>query len=339
MIDGHVSTPALEVVTFGAEQLTFRKLKPTDDLPPPRTPGSITWLDIRGLGDAALLHRVAKAYGIHPLTLEDLVHVPHRPVAEARGDLHLFIVRSVGEDPAGSVAASQVGVLLGEELVLTFQEGVDDLLKPVRQRLQEGIGPMRRSGADYLAYSIVDTVVDGYYPLVEALGVRIETLEDEVLERVGDSTLPRLNQMRRNLLQLRRAVWPLRDGLNALLLNGGCHISEETRVYLRDTRDHCVQIADITEMYHDFLNGLFDTHLAVAGNKANEIMKVLTMMASIFIPLSFMAGVYGMNFDFMPELHARWAYPTLLGVMLTTAIGLLVYYRHKGWLGPRSRRR
>ncbi len=336
-ISEHAAKPEVQVVVYGAEEYSSRTLSLAEDLPAPHSPGSITWLDIRGLGDAALLRRVAETYGIHPLTLEDLVQVPHRPAVEPRGDFQLFVVRALRHDDSGDMLVSQVGVLAREGLALTFQEGRDDLLGPVRQRLEEGLGPMRRSGADYLAYSIVDTVVDGYYPIVEALGARMETLEDEVLESGDDSLLARLNQMRRNLLQLRRAVWPLRDGLNTLLRGTGALISEETKVYLRDTRDHCVQVADITEMYREFLQGLFDTHLAVAGNQANEIMKVLTMMASIFIPLSFMAGLYGMNFENMPELRAWWAYPGLLGVMLTTAVGLLFYYRRKGWLGQRRR--
>ena len=329
--------PEVHVVVYSAEEHSSRALAPTDELPVPRPPDSITWLDVRGLGDAPLLRRVAEAYGIHPLTLEALVHVPHRPAVEARGDFHLFIVRALRDSQSGDLSLSQVGVLVSAGLVLTFQERQEDLLAPVRQRLEEGRGPMRRSGADYLAYSIVDTVVDGYYPVVEALGTRMDALEDEVLESGDDALLGQLTQMRRNLLQLRRAVWPLRDGLNALLRSGATNISQETSVYLRDTRDHCVQVADITEMYRDFLNGLFDTHLAVSGNRANEIMKVLTMMASIFIPLSFLAGVYGMNFENMPELRSPWAYPILLSVMVATGAGILLYYRRKGWLGRRRR--
>jgi magnesium transporter len=336
-VDERAPKPALDVVVYGAEEHAARRLDPTDELPASQSPGSITWLDIRGLGDPDLLRRVADTYDIHSLTLEDLVHVPHRPVVEPRGKFQLFIVRALRQDESGELVVSQVSVLVGEGLVLTFQESADDLLGPVRQRLEEGMGPMRHVGADYLAYSIVDTVVDGYYPIVEALGARMDALEDDVLGSDDDTPLPLLNLMRRNLLQLRRAVWPLRDGLNALLRDGGKHFRDETRVYLKDTRDHCVQVADIAEMYKEFLNGLFDTHLAVSGNKANEIMKVLTMMASIFIPLSFLAAVYGMNFDHMPELHARWAYPVVLGVMLTTAVGLLLYYRKKGWLGRRRR--
>jgi magnesium transporter len=338
-VDAEAPKPKLWAVTFGPSELASRELAATDALPSSPSAGSVTWVDLRGLGDEALLRRIADHYAIHPLVREDLVHVPHRPAVEVRDDFQLVIARSLKVDPDGRLDVSQVGILIRSGLVLTFQEGSEDLLAPVRRRLEESVGPIRSSGADYLGYCILDTVVDGYYPVIEAFGAKIENLEDEVLESTDESTLVRLNRMRKHLLQLRRAVWPLRDGLNTLLHCSGPFIGEATLEYFRDAKDHCVQVADVTEMYRDFLNGLFDTHLAVSGNKANEIMKVLTMMASIFIPLSFMAGVYGMNFENMPELHARWSYPILLAVMLSTAIAMLFYYRSKGWLGGERRRR
>jgi len=194
-------------------------------------------------------------------------------------------------------------------------------------------------GADYLAYALLDAIIDAYYPILEQIGDYLEILEEEVVERPTSDSLQKIYQIKRELLTLRRAIWPQRESINSLLRDENKFISDSVRVYLRDTYDHCVQLIDGTETYRELVGGLMDVFLSTIGNRQNEVMKVLTIMASIFIPLTFMAGIYGMNFEHMPELHSSWGYPILLAAMLMIAVGMLIFFRRKGWLGDRRGRR
>jgi magnesium transporter len=297
-------------------------------------PGRVTWVDVQGLGDERLLRDLAGLFGIHALALEDVTNVPQRPKIEAYGDQLLIVARMIRSLAPGRLDLEQVSLFLGPAYVLSFQERYGDVLDPVRQRIREGKGPLRRSGADYLAYALLDTIVDGYYPVLEEVGEALARLETRVMEHPTSAALRSLTRIKNALVLMNRAVLPQREALVRLLRDsGGPGFSADVRVYLRDTLDHCAQLVDVLDSNREAANGLLNTYLSLVGMRTNEVMKLLTIMASIFIPLTFLAGIYGMNFEEMPELHSRWGYPALLAVMGLCVVVMLLYFQRKGWLG------
>jgi magnesium transporter len=301
---------------------------------------SITWLDIRGLGGGpALFERLGHIFSIHPLSLEDIVNAPQRPKTDVYPAQQLIIARMVKLGSDGYVKTEQIGILFGKTFVLTVQENTDDdVLEPVRERLRKGRGNIRSAGADYLAYAILDAVIDGFYPVLEMLGERLEDLELEATSATPGMSRA-IHDTKRDLLTIRRAIWPQRDLLNALLREESPHITKETRFYLRDTYDHAVQVMDMVETFREVASGLMDLYLSGVSNRMNEIMKVLTILSTIFLPITAIGGIYGMNFNpeaspyNMPELNWRYGYPFVLGIMVASVIALLVYYWRKGWIG------
>ncbi len=299
---------------------------------------SITWVDIRGLCDRQTLERMGEIFKIHPLALEDVVNVPQRPKSEVYAEHHLVISRAINLE-GGVIQSEQIGVIFGKGYVLTVQEDpARDCLERVRERVRAGRGIIRTGGADYLAYAVLDAVIDGFYPVLEQLGERLEDLEvDAATAPKGMSR--RIHAVKRELLTARRAIWPQRDLLNSLLRDDSPHVTKETRIFLRDPYDHAVQVMDMVETFREIASGLMDLYLSGVSNRMNEIMKVLTVISTIFLPLTFIAGVYGMNFDHnaspynMPELTWRYGYPFAIALMVVSAIALLWYYRRKGWLG------
>ena len=233
------------------------------------------------------------------------------------------------------IEAEQVSLFVGPNYVLTFQERSGDVFDPVRNRIRQGGPVLRSSGPSYLAYALLDAVIDGYYPLLETFGEKLEGLEDEIVAQPHPAVLQEIHQAKRDLLAIRRAIWPQREAVNTLIRDENPLITETVRVYLRDCYDHCVQIMDGVETYRELAGGLMDVYLSSVGNRQNEVMKVLTIMASIFIPLTFMAGIYGMNFENMPELHAAWGYPLLLVVMVAVTVTMVIFFQRKGWIGQR----
>jgi magnesium transporter len=247
---------------------------------------------------------------------------------------YLFIVlRMIDLDESGlEIRSEQVSLVLGPTWVLTFQEAGKDVFDPVRERLRAGRGRARRMGADYLAYALIDAVVDNYFTVLEAMGERVETIEERVVSNVSTATLREIHALKRELINLRKSVWPLREVVSVLLRGETPLFTDATRVFLRDVYDHTVQVIDGVETYRDMVSSMLDIYLSSQSNRLNEIMKVLTIMSSIFIPLTFIAGVYGMNFEFMPELKKEWAYPAVLGVMAAVGLSLVVFFRRKKWL-------
>jgi magnesium transporter len=341
LVVAHGERPHIRIMDYSATQLVEHDvISPdeiitylTDDLP------STTWIDVRGIGDAAIFERLGAILGLHPLALEDVVNAPQRPKTDVYAKQQIVIARMVRLDEGGSVCTEQLGMIFGDRFVLTVQESDDaDVLDVVRARLRGGKGRIRIGGSDYLAYALLDAVIDGFYPVLDALGERLEDLELEATDVRRPMSRP-IHAIKRELLTARRAIWPQRDMLSSLLRDESPHISHETRVYLRDTYDHAVQVMDMVETFREIASGLMDLYLSSVSNRMNEIMKVLTILSTIFLPMTFIAGVYGMNFDTsvsptsMPELHWRHGYLAALGLMAASAIGLLVYYRRKGWLG------
>ena len=292
----------------------------------------VVWIDVVGLGDGAVLGWLRDVLGVHPLAVADVAHAPQRPKFEDYGDRDLVIAQQVRVLPDQGIDMSQVSVIASPRWVVSVREEPSDLLEPLRSRLL-GQAPMPRLGADYLAYQILDAVIDGYFPVLEALGELLEELEEEVTTRPGRDALVRLHATRRVLLMLHRTMFRQRDALAQILRGDGRPFGPEVRIYIRDAYDHALQVIDTIESYREVVVGLVDVYLSMVSNRLNEVMKTLTVMASIFIPLTFVVGVYGMNFDVMPELHWRWGYPAVWVLMIAIAAGLLAWFRHRGWLG------
>lgn len=304
--------------------------------------GEVTWIDIQGFGDRSVMRELGALFNLHPLLLEDIVNVPQRPKSEPYEDQLLVIVRMVQvgkDDQRGepTVDMEQVSMVIANNYLITFQERHGDILDPVRKRIASGKGLIRKRGPDYLAYVIADTIVDGYYPVLEIVGDRLEMLEVAVIENPSPATLGELNRLKNQLINLRRAIWPQREAINELVRGDHQLITSEVGVYLRDTYDHCIQTSEVAEMYREMVTGLMNTYLSSVANRTNEVMKVLTIMASIFIPLTFMAGIYGMNFENMPELKYPYAYAILWFAMGIVTAGMLLFFWTKGWIFERRR--
>jgi magnesium transporter len=332
-IDPQAPKPKLRVTAYAEEQIEEQDLQGTDGLREIQARGMKLWIDVQGLGDEETLRALGEMFSIHPLALEDIVHIPIRPKAEPYDDNLLIVSRMLRHSEGATIDTEQVCIIVGRDYVLTFQEDYGDVLDAVRHRLQVPKSLMRRHGSDYLAYAILDTIIDAYYPVIETLGDRLEELEELVLTEASPETLRDLTEIKGTLLRLRRAVAPQREAVNSMIRDECEFISDTVRVYLRDTYDHIVQTSEAVESARELVGGLMGTYLSVVSNRMNEVMKVLTIIASIFIPVTFLAGVYGMNFDHMPELHQRWAYPSLIAVMVIIGVGMLVYFWRKGWLG------
>ena len=282
---------------------------------------SVTWIDVQGLGNERILLDIADLFGLHPLVIADVVNVPQRPKFEAYDTFGLMIVRMPRLQAGKNFEPEQISVIVGDTYVLTFQEQYGDVFDVVRDRIAQGKGPIRRSGPDYLAYALIDTIIDSYYPLLETFGERLEQLEGDVLSDPSAEHIAEVHEVKRELISVRRAVWPQREAVNAFMRWEDDRLTDSVVVYLRDCYDHCVQVMDVVESYREMAGGLLDVYMSSVSNRMNEVMKVLTMMASVFIPLTFIAGVYGMNFQFMPELHQRYAYPLVIVLMAVIAAG------------------
>jgi magnesium transporter len=330
--------PEIHVIGYGPDVLEEHDLGSVDELPPLLERFPIVWVNVEGLGDERTLIRLGELFHIHPLALEDVVHVHQRAKVEEYPE-HLFIVARMVRLTDAELESEQVSVFLGRNYVLTFQYLPGDSFDPVRARLRTSRGRIRSAGADFLAYALLDATIDGYFPVLEAYGTRIEDLEDRMVEQVAAETIHQTHRLRSDLMLLRRFIWPHREAAHALLRDENPLISAETRVYLRDCYDHTVQIIDVVETHRDLCSDLRELYFTQLGTRTNEIMKVLTIIATIFIPLSFVAGLYGMNFDTsvspwnMPELKWRFGYPFALGVMAAVAGSLLYFFWRRGWIG------
>ncbi len=323
----------LSFIDYDEGGLREREIAGIEECYPFRETPTVTWVNVDGLHDVQPVRGVGGHFGFHPLVLEDVLSVGQRPkVEEHEGYLYLVLQMLSYDEATGSVQSEQLSLILGENYVFTFQERPGDVFDPVRERIRNGNARIRSRGPDYLAYALVDAVVDAYYAVLERIGDEIERLDVEVMESPEEDTLHRIHDLKREMLVMRRAVWPLRDVMSHLLRSDHPRITKETQVYLRDVYDHAVQALDTVETLRDLASGLTDLYLSSVGHRTNEVMKVLTIMASIFIPLTFLAGIYGMNFEHMPELARPWAYPALLGLMLAVAAGMVWYFRRKGWI-------
>jgi magnesium transporter len=298
---------------------------------PPGEP-AVTWVNIEGVGQLALLKKLGDCFALHPLVLEDIANTEQRPKAEDY-EQYLFVVLKVLTPVPAGVTSEQVSFILGGNWLLTFQEGLEgDPFGPVRERLKNGQGRLRSQGADFLAYSLMDVIVDNYFLVLEKAAESIEAIEEEVMRTPSQRTLAEIYRLKRELLFIHKAIWPLREVVSSLLRRESPLVKEQTRIYLRDVYDHTVQVIETLETLRDMLSGMLDIYLSSVSNRLNGIMKVLTIIATIFMPLTFIAGLYGMNFKHMPELESPWGYPAVLLLMVAVTVGMLVFFRRKGWL-------
>lgn len=332
-------SPVIDILAFGPDRFVESTDAKLGDIATTRLEHPVTWVNVTGLGNAELIADIGDLFGLHRLAMEDVLNIHQRPKVE-EFDSHIFLVTRIIHDE-GALDTEQVSIFLGSDYVLSFQERVGDCLDPLRDRVRRGKGRVRFGGPDYLAYSIIDAVLDDYFPILERYGEKLEALETDVIYHPDSEHIAALHDMKRSLLTLRRSIWPHREMVNSVIRDENPLISAETRVYLRDTYDHSIQLMDVVETYREIASGLVDVYMSSVSAKLNEIMKVLTIIATIFMPLGFLASLYGMNFDRsaspwnMPELGWRLGYPFSLLLMSGAAIGMLIYFRRKGWLGGR----
>jgi magnesium transporter len=298
-----------------------------------KTTPTVTWINIDGLHQVEIIEKLGTQFELHPLILEDILHTGQRPKLEDF-DTYMYIVLKMlsYNDAKQKVEAEQVSLVLGPNFVISLQESIGDVFGPVRDRIRNSKGRIRKMNPDYLVYSLIDAVVDNYFLILEKLGEKIESMEQDLVSQPTQETLQQIHGLKREMISLRKSVWPLREAVGALDRSESALISESTHIFMRDLYDHTIQVIDTVETFRDMVSGMLDIYLSSISNRMNAVMKVLTIIATIFIPLTFIAGIYGMNFKYMPELEWRWGYPAVGLVMAAVAVIMLVYFRRKKWL-------
>jgi magnesium transporter len=323
----------ITVIDYDEAQFQEIEASTAEDCFPFKDKPTVTWINIEGIHQVELLEGIGGRFGLHPLVLEDILNTGQRPKVEDFGDYIYIVLKMLyTEEENGEIAEEQLSIILGPTFVISFQEGGGDVFDPIRERIRNGIGRVRKAGADYLAYSLLDSIVDNYFIVLEKLGERIEFLEEELVADPTTETLHIIHALKRDMIFLRKSVWPLREIISVLERGESALIQESTLIYLRDVYDHTIQVIDTVETFRDMVSGMLDIYLSSVSNRMNEVMKVLTIIATIFIPLTLIAGIYGMNFQYMPELGWRWGYPMVWLVMLVVGALMLVYFRRKRWL-------
>ena len=327
------STPvSIYCYRYNGSQFEEQHASGIKDLTSSPADGMTSWINVNGVHNSDLLQEMGERFSVHPLVLEDIQHTTQRPKLE-RFDEYLFMTFKMlqYDEDLQDITSEQVSVVLGHGYLLSFQEIEGDVFESIRARLRGKKGRIRNAEADYLAYSLIDSVVDQYFSILEKMEDHIDTLENQILSQGGTNPMAEIHNLKRQLIFLRRAVWPLREMVNALEKDEGQFIRDETKPYLRDVYEHAVQVIDAVEAIRDISSGLHDIYLSTVSNSMNVVMKVLTIIATIFIPLTFVAGIYGMNFQYMPELAWRWGYPAAIGIMLLVAMGMVIYFKRKKW--------
>jgi magnesium transporter len=343
---------------YDEKEIHEKEIGSVEECFPFRDTATVTWINVDGVHQTGVIEALGNHFGIHPLVLSDIVNTRQRPKIEDYDD-YLFVVlkmihqgshsiqagtdtngnqtdtvshKNPGKPDNGEITAEQVSLIIGPNYVISFQETPEDLFNPIRNRLRSSSGRIRKKGADYLAYALIDTIVDNYFVILETLGEKVEDLEDELLKFPDEKTMLAIHNLKRDMIFLRRSVWPLREVTGFLERGESKLIHKTTRVYLRDVYDHTIQVVDNIETSRDILSGMLDIYLSTLSNRTNSVMKVLTIIATIFMPLTFIAGVYGMNFENMPELQWHWGYPAVVLLMFIIAAGMLLFFRKKRWI-------
>ena len=323
----------ITIMDYDEMRFEERETKTIEEYLPFKDKPTVTWINVDGLHEVEILEQLGACLGLHTLVLEDILNTGQRPKMEDFGDYIYIVLKMLHpEDKNDEIAEEQLSLILGPSFVLSFQEREGDVLNAIRERIRNGRGRIRKMGADYLAYALLDSVVDNYFIVLEKLGEQIEFLEEELVTNPTTVTLQIIHDLKREMIFLRKSVWPLREIISGLERGESALIQESTGIYLRDVYDHTIQVVDTVETFRDMVSGMLEIYLSSVSNRMNEVMKVLTIIATIFIPLTLIAGIYGMNFQYMPELAWRWGYPMVWLVMLVIGGLMLVYFRRRGWL-------
>jgi magnesium transporter len=294
---------------------------------------SVTWINVDGVHDVNLVEKIGKIFCIHPLVLEDVVNTTQRPKTDVSGEYTFIVFKTLEyNEEDGEIIPEQVSLILGANFLLSFQERHGGPFDPIRNRIRSGAGRTRKAGADYLAYCLIDAAVDQYFVVLESLAERIELLEEQLVAEPNRELLSQIHNLKVDMIFLRRSLWPMREVINRLASGDSGFVQDATLPYLRDLYDHTIHVVDTLETFRDIVSGMLDIYLSSVSNRLNEIMKVLTIIATIFIPLTFLSGWYGMNFKDMPELGWRWGYPMVIAIALTVAVTMLVFFRRKKWI-------
>ncbi|HUU37718.1 MAG TPA: magnesium/cobalt transporter CorA [Candidatus Desulfaltia sp.] len=323
----------ITIIDYDGETFQEKEAKSIEECCALKETATVTWINIDGVHDSQLISDLGTNFGVHPLILEDIMTTAQRPKMEDMGDYLYIVVRML--DLASNkkeVHSEQVSLILGSNFVISFQEDEGDVFDAVRDRLRTGKGRVRKMGPDYLAYALMDAIVDNYFIVLEKLGEDVEDVEEELIRSPDRETVHEIHALKREMIYLRKSVWPLREVISGLERTESELIKDSTGIFLRDVYDHTIQVIDTVETYRDMLSGMLDIYLSSLSNRMNEVMKVLTIIATIFIPLTFIAGVYGMNFKFMPELEWRWGYFLVLAVMLGIGVLMMILFKRKRWL-------
>jgi len=323
----------ISIIDYDETQYQEKEAKTIEECFPFKDSPTVTWINIDGIHEVSIIEKIGKYFDLHPLIMEDIVNTEQRPKMEDFGHYVYVVLRMLYfDDEAHEIKGEQVSLILGQNIVISFQEKEGDIFNPIRDRIRNNKGRIRKMGADYLAYCLLDTIVDNYFTILEKLGDRIEEMEERLVSDPRPETLQEIHKLKREMIFLRKSVWPLREVINGLERGETSLIHKASRIYLRDVYDHTIQVIDTVETFRDMLSGMHDTYLSSISNRMNEIMKVLTIIATIFIPLTFIAGIYGMNFKFMPELEWRWAYFIVWLVIVIVAAYMVIFFRKKKWL-------
>ncbi|SES86536.1 magnesium transporter [Methanococcoides vulcani] len=329
----HLTEPKITVIDYNVDNFQELVAENIEEVYPFKDSENVSWINIHGVHQVDLIEKIGIHFGIHSLVLEDIVHTDQRPKVEFF-DSYIYIVLKMlqYDKDKEELIAEQVSIILGSNFVISYQEVIEDTFDPVRDRLRSSKGRIRKQGPDYLAYALLDSIVDNYFVMLEKIGENIDALDDELLDKPTPKTLEDIHHLKKELIFLRKFIWPSREVVSSLQREESFFIKESTSIFLKDVYDHIIQVMDTIESYRDILSTMLDLYLSTASNKMNEIMKVLTIIATIFIPLTFIAGIYGMNFEYMPELKWHLGYPVIWALMITVALVMLAYFRKLKWI-------
>jgi magnesium transporter len=335
----HISEKKIEkaritIMDYDEKNLSEKEAKSVEEFFPFKEAPSVTWINVDGLHDIEIIEKIGEHFDLHSLVLEDIVNTNQRPKYEDYGNYVYIVLKMLyfGENKKKEIKAEQVSVIVGKNFVISFQEAEGDVFNSARERIRNYKGRIRKMGADYLAYALMDAIIDNYFIILEKLGEKIEDMEEDLVKNPSPGTLKIIHNLKTETIFLRKSVWPLREVINSLERKESSLICETTIPFLRDLYDHTIQVIDSVETFRDLISGMLDIYLSSISNKMNNVMKVLTIIATIFIPLTFIAGIYGMNFKFMPELEWRWGYPVVWAVMVFIFVAMLFYFKRKNWI-------
>jgi magnesium transporter len=325
-----------KIILMNYDEMHFeeREIKTLDESVPFVNQTTVTWVNVEGLHEAGVLEKLGECFGLHPLAVEDILNLDERPKMEDFGG-HILIVLKIPyhyNNKSNEIETGQISLVLGPNFVISLQERAGDVFRPIREQIRNDKGRLRRSGADFLAYALVDSIVDTYFTVLEQIGESMESLEDEVVTDPVPETLQIIHDLKREMILLRKSVRPFREIVGRLERGELPLVQDSTKIFLSDVYDHTIEVIDTVETFRDMLSSMLDIYLSSVSNKTNEVMKVLTIIATIFIPLALIPGIYGMNFKYMPELGWRWGYPMVWLVMIGIGALMLIYFRRKKWL-------